>query len=250
MTDDTRLFGKVAVLIGGSGAIGRATADRLADRGAVVVLGYHRQAEAAQAFAKALPRGPHWAHPADVSDSASLARLAAEVERREGRADILVNLAGFTRAIPHGDLDALEDDLFDEILRTGVRGVFAAIRAFRPLLDASGAGLVVNVSSIAGMTGQGSNVAYCAAKAGVDVMGKSLARALAPNIRVMTVSPGVVDTAFVPGRGADFNEKAARTIPMGRIGTAGDVADAICACATDLRYSTGSILTVDGGRAL
>lgn len=247
---DVRLAGKVAVLIGGSGAIGRATADRLANRGARAVLTYHRQGAKTEAFAKTLPGGPHWAFPADVADSASLAALALEVAAREGRADILVNLAGFTRAIPHHDLDALDDGLFDEILTVGVRGVFASVRAFRPLLDASGDGLVVNISSIAGMTGQGSNVAYCAAKAGVDVMGKSLARALAPGIRVMTVSPGVIDTGFVPGRGADFNEKAAGTIPIGRIGTAGDVADAICACATDLRYATGNILTIDGGRAL
>jgi 3-oxoacyl-[acyl-carrier protein] reductase len=130
------------------------------------------------------------------------------------------------------------------------RGQFAAIRAFAPMLKASGAGLVVSISSIAAMTGTGSSVAYCAVKAGIDVMTKSLARALAPEIRVMAVSPGVVDTGFVPGRGADFNEKVSAATPLRRIATADDVAAAIVACATHLGYSTGTTIVVDGGRAL
>ena len=100
------------------------------------------------------------------------------------------------------------------------------------------------------LSGTGSNVAYAAAKAGVDVMGKALARALAPKIRVLTVSPGVVDSTFVPGRGADFNAKAASTTPLRRIGTPDDVAAAIEACATTLRFATGQVFVVDGGRSL
>ena len=130
------------------------------------------------------------------------------------------------------------------------RGQFAAVRVFRKTLEASGRGLVVNVSSIAGQNGVGSNIAYCAVKAGIDVMTKSLARALAPAIRVMAVSPGVVATDFVPGRGAEALAKIAPTIPLKRVGTADDGARAILACATHLDYSTGSIVLVDGGRAL
>jgi 3-oxoacyl-[acyl-carrier protein] reductase len=109
-----------------------------------------------------------------------------------GRADILVNTAGFTKPVKHGDLDALTDELIDEIMKVNWRAQFAAIRAFRTLLDESGDGLVVNVSSISASTGVGSNIAYCAAKAGLDVMAASLARALAPRIRVLNVAPGVV----------------------------------------------------------
>jgi 3-oxoacyl-[acyl-carrier protein] reductase len=127
---------------------------------------------------------------------------------------------------------------------------FAAIRAFAPMLKASGDGLIVSVSSIAGQTGVGSSIAYCAAKAGIDVMTKSLARALAPDIRVLAVAPGVVDTGFVPGRGADFNAKIAASTPLGRIGSAQDVAAAILACATSLQFSTGTTIVVDGGRSL
>ncbi|EHP42162.1 NAD-dependent epimerase/dehydratase [Cupriavidus basilensis OR16] len=134
---------------------------------------------------------------------------------------MLVNSAGFTRAIAHADLDALDDALIDEMFAVNWRGQFAAIRAMAPHLKATGEGLVVNVGSIAGRTGMGSNVAYCAVKAGLDMMAISLGRALAPEIRVLNVSPGVVDTDFVPGRDSAFNERAARTTPLKRIGQAG-----------------------------
>ena len=98
--------------------------------------------------------------------------------------------------------------------------------------------------------GAGSSLVYGAVKAGVDVMGKSLARVLAPEVRVMTVSPGVVDTQFVAGRGAEFNAKTAATTPLKRVASPEDVARAVMACATHLTYSTGSVITVDGGRAL
>jgi NAD(P)-dependent dehydrogenase (short-subunit alcohol dehydrogenase family) len=148
------------------------------------------------------------------------------------------------------DLEGLTDDLFDAVVQTNLRGVFATIRAFTPLLKANGDGLIVNVSSIAGITGSGSNLAYAAAKAGVDLLTKALGKALAPQIRVIAVSPGVVDSTFVPGRGAEFNEKAAATIPLKRIGQVDDTAAAIEACATTMRFATGSRFVVDGGRSL
>jgi NAD(P)-dependent dehydrogenase (short-subunit alcohol dehydrogenase family) len=163
---------------------------------------------------------------------------------------VLVNTAGITQAVPHANLDALTDELIDQIFAVNWRAQFAAIRAFRALLESSGDGLVINVSSISGTTGQGSNIAYCAAKAGLDVMAASLGRALAPRIRVLNVSPGAVDTTFVPGRGADFNDKVAATTPLRRIGTPDDVASAIEACATHLTFSTGVTIVVDGGRRL
>lgn len=246
----TSLAGRSALVVGGSGGIGAATAERLAALGARVTLTYQSRAEAARALLARLPGEGHRAVEASVEDSAALARLAARMGADGGVLHILVNAAGFTRAVKHADLDALDDAFIDRMFAVNWRGSFAAVRAFAPLLTASGDGLVVNVSSIAGQNGVGSNIAYCAVKAGIDVMTKSLARALAPSVRVMAVSPGVVDTDFVPGRDASFNEKVAPTIPLKRIATAGDVADAIVACATTLRYSTGSILTVDGGRAL
>ncbi|WP_029044979.1 SDR family NAD(P)-dependent oxidoreductase [Cupriavidus sp. amp6] len=243
------LSGKVAVILGGTGSIGFAAGETLARLGACIVLA-GRGADKAASAAAALPAGNHLAAVAEIADSASLRALADEVMCHYGRVDMLVNTAGFTRAIPHADLDALDDALIDELFTINWRGQFAAIRAFAPHLRANGDGLVVNVGSIAGRNGQGSNVAYCAAKAGLDVMAMSLGRALAPQIRVLNVSPGVVDSAFVPGRDSGFNERAARTTPLQRIGQAQDVADAIAACATSLRFATGTTIVVDGGRQL
>jgi 3-oxoacyl-[acyl-carrier protein] reductase len=253
MTYPVPLAGKVALVIGGAGGIGAASARMLAEGGARVAL-THRpdpgRADAAQTLAGSLAGEGHAALPADVADTATLHALRDAVAERFGRLDILVNTAGFTTPVPHADLEGLTDELIDRMFQVNWRGQFAAIRAFAPMLKASGAGLVVSISSIAAMTGTGSSVAYCAVKAGIDVMTKSLARALAPEIRVMAVSPGVVDTGFVPGRGADFNEKVSAATPLRRIATADDVAAAIVACATHLGYSTGTTIVVDGGRAL
>ncbi len=245
------LEGRVAVIAGGTGAIGLATARRLARLGARCVL-LHRSGtdEAAAAAAASLPGSGHFAVRADITDSATLAAAAARVAAACGPLHILVNSAGHTQAVPAADLEGLTDTLIDDILRANFRGVFATIRAFAPGLKASGDGLIVNISSIAGFTGTGSNLAYSAAKAGIDVVGDALARALAPAVRVLTVSPGVVDSTFVPGRGAEFNAKAAATMPLRRVGTADDVAAAVQACATTLRYATGTRIVIDGGRHL
>jgi NAD(P)-dependent dehydrogenase (short-subunit alcohol dehydrogenase family) len=246
------LEGRVAVIAGGTGAIGLATARRLAALGARCVLLFRSgSAEAATAQAAALPGTGHSAVRADITDGTSLRAAAEHVAAAHGGVvHILVNSAGHTKAVAAADLEGLTDELIDDILRSNFRGVFATIRAFAPLLKASGDGLIVNISSIAGFTGTGSNLAYAAAKAGIDVVGDALARALAPAVRVLSVSPGVVDSAFVPGRGADFNAKAAASMPLRRVGTADDVAAAVQACATTLRYATGTRIVVDGGRHL
>ena len=243
------LEGKIAVVIGGTGGIGAATSRRFADAGArVVVAG--RTVESALEAVATLPGSGHFAAAVSITDSSTLNRLARKVADRYGHADVLFNAAGFTKPIPHADLDALTDELIDDIMQVNWRAQFAAVRAFRALLDKSGAGLIVNVSSISGSNGIGSNIAYCAAKAGLDVMTMSLARVLAPRVRILNVSPGVVDTGFVPGRSADFNDKVASTTPLQRIGSAEDIAQAIEACATQLTFSTGTTIVVDGGRRL
>jgi NAD(P)-dependent dehydrogenase (short-subunit alcohol dehydrogenase family) len=247
------LSGRVALVIGGVGGIGAATVRMLAAAGASTIIAY-RPGEGAAAKAKSLieeigsTRGA--AFPADISNTATLVQLRDQIEARFQKLDVLVNAAGFTTPVPHADLDGLTDELIDRIFAVNWRGQFAAIRTFAPLLKRSGDGLVVSISSLASLTGIGSSVAYCAAKAGIDVMTKALARVLAPEIRVLAVSPGVVDTGFVPGRGAQFNDKISASTPLGRVAEPEDVAAAVVACATMLGYSTGHTIQVDGGRAL
>ena len=246
-----RLDGRGAVIAGGLGAIGRATALRLAALGAHVAILHRREDDEASRFLATLPGTGHFAVKASIIESASLAAAASQVKAKMDAVHILVNTAGFTKPVPVNDLDALDDQLIDAIFASNWRGVFATIRAFRKLLEATGDGLIVNVSSVAAFTGNGSNLAYSASKAGLDVMGKAFARSFAPKVRVMTVSPSAVDdSTFVPGRGAEFNDKAAAATPLKRIATPDDVAAAIEACATTLRFATGQVLVVDGGRTL
>ncbi len=246
------LNGRIVLVAGGSGGIGAATARLFAEAGARVILTHRPGKEAAGlAVAQALPGTGHLAFPLDVGDTASIAALHAAVTGTGvTRLDVLVNSAGFTQPVAHADLEALTDELIDRMFAVNWRGQFATIRTFAPLLAASGDGLIVSISSIAALNGNGSSIAYCAVKAGIDVMTKSLARALAPAVRVLAVSPGVVDTGFVPGRGEAFNARTAASTPLKRVATAEDVARAVLACATHLTFSTGQTIVVDGGRAL
>ena len=248
------LAGRVAVVTGGAGGLGQAICEALAGEGASVIVGYHSSAQAAHALAEGLPRrqdqARHAALQATVTDSASLAQLARRVESDWGRCDILVNCAGTTRFVPHADLDGLDDALIDQVLATNVRGPLAAVRAFRPLLERSGAGLVVNISSIAAVTAMGSNIAYCASKAAVNNMTMSLARALAPAIRVVSVSPGLSDTEFVKQMDQGWRDEQAARTPLKRLALPQEVAAAVVAVATHLTFTTGVVIPVDGGRPL
>ena len=242
--------GKVALITGAAGGIGSAISRRLAGAGASMVLLYRNNLAGARALLAGLPAGEHRLVRADVIDSESLAAAAEVVRAQYGRLDVLVNNAGITRAVPHADLDALDDALIDAIFATNWRGAFASARAFRGLLAAGGDGLIVNISSVAGVTGMGSNVAYCASKAALDSLTRSLARALAPAIRVLSVSPGFVDGEYARKMDpALIAEQVART-PLRRLALADDVGDAVLAAATLLKDTTGVMIPVDGGRPL
>ncbi len=242
--------GKVVVITGGSGGIGSQIVRHFARAGATVVLTYRNGKEAALRLVGDLPGAGHQARQLEVDDSAALKALASDVQRELSRCDVLVNCAGITRFVAHRDLDALDDELIDRIFRVNWRGAFAAVRAFHPLLERTGDGLVVNISSIAGVTAMGSNVAYCASKAALDSMTRSLARALAPSVRVVSVSPGLVDTEFVRGLDQNWRDEQARRTPLGRLATPQEVAAAVLTVATTLKYTNGCIIPVDGGRPL
>lgn len=244
------LSGKRAFVTGATGGLGSAIARGLAAGGARVALGYNSSSASAEALASQLPENGHLPVRAPVTDSTALAEAAQAIRAGLGGLDILVNCAGITRFVPHGDLDALEDGIIDQILAVNVRGPLACARALRPLLDESGQGVIVNISSIAARTGMGSNIVYCASKAAVDNMTLSLARALAPKIRVLSVAPGLVDTEFVRSLSQDWRDEQAARTPLGDLVQPGHVADAVAAAAGLLTWSTGTVIAVDGGRPL
>jgi 3-oxoacyl-[acyl-carrier protein] reductase len=243
----------VALVTGATGGLGEAITRALAAAGFRIGIGYHRSEAAAAALVRALSGSGHFAIAAPVTDSAALHGAAATVADRCGRCDVLINCAGTTRFVAHADLDGLDDELFDAIFAVNVRGAFAAVRAFRSLLERSelaGGGVIVNISSIASVIAMGSNVAYCASKAALDNLTRSLARALAPRIRVLAVAPGLVDTEFVKSLDQAWRDEQAARTPLKRLALPAEVASAVVAAVTQLTFTTGSILAVDGGRPL
>jgi len=244
------LNGKVALVTGGAGGIGSAISAGLAAAGATVVITYNSDAAKAETLLATLPGAGHALFQAPVNDSPRLTELSDFVAATYGRLDILINNAGVTTPVPHADLASLSDEWIDRIFTTNWRGAFAMIRVCQPLLTASGSGLVVNISSVAGQTGIGSNVAYCASKAALDSLTRSLGRALAPAVRVVSVSPGWVLGDYAQHIDPDYLAQQVAATPLGRLATPADVADTVVALATTLRFTTGAIIPVDGGRPL
>jgi 3-oxoacyl-[acyl-carrier protein] reductase len=184
---------------------------------------------------------------ADVSNDNQVRSMLDRVGQEFGRLDVLVNNAGWSTRIPHDKLEELTDEIWDRTLNTNLRGFFYCVRAALPLLRKQPGSSIVNVASVAGLTGMGSSIAYAASKGAVLTLTKSLARALAPAIRVNAVAPGFVRTRFANWPSSAFDE-GERTTPLERLATTDDVADAILylAGATAL---TGESIVVDGGTA-
>lgn len=245
---------KIALVTGGAGGIGSAICRRLAAAGATVAVTYNSNPDKARDLLAALPGEGHAIFHAPNTDSEKLTDLAEQLRARYGKLDILVNNAGITTPVPHDDLDALSDVWIDRIFQTNVRGSFATIRASKTLLQAAAQSgdpsLVVNISSVAGISGIGSNVAYCASKAALDSITRSLARALAPHIRVVSVSPGWVLGEYAQKFDPAYLQLQTDKTPLARLASPDDVANAVLALATSLTFCTGNIVPVDGGRLL
>ncbi|MEH2531768.1 3-oxoacyl-[acyl-carrier protein] reductase [Bradyrhizobium sp. AZCC 1588] len=241
---------KVVLVTGGNSGIGKATAARLAAMGSAVVVGYNSRRSLAEEVIDGLQGSRHVAMRIAIDDPTAISEATAAVDKQYGRLDALVNCGGATTPVPAADLEALTDDIFDRTVTLNLRGPFAMVRAFRPLLERGSGSAIVNISSIAARTGLGSSLAYLAAKAGVDALTIALAKVLAPRIRVFSVSPAGVDTDFVPGRSREQLQKTAERLPLAHVTTPDDVARAVVACIVNLTSSTGIVVPVDEGRHL
>jgi 3-oxoacyl-[acyl-carrier protein] reductase len=246
------LAGRVALVTGGAGGIGRGICEVLAAEQATVIVGYNSSKSEAAGLVESLPNSQagHMALPVPVTDSKALAELSSKLAEKFGRLDMLVNCHGTTRFVPADDLDALDDELIDQVLSTNVRGSFATVRALRELLTRSDDGLVVNISSIAPKLGIGSNMIYCASKGALDVLTHSLALALAPKIRVVSVSPGLVLTESAKKFDPSFLDGHVQRTPLKRLVTPVDIGRTVVGLATHLTAVTGVIVPVDAGRSL
>lgn len=245
---DRKLDGKVALVTGGATGIGRAAALALAEAGAAVVVNHRASRDAAESLAAVIAARGGRAFPmiADVSDDAQVKAMMERVEAECGGLDILVNNAGWSTRVPHEKTEELTDAIWDHTLATNLKGPFYCIRAAAPLLRKRPGAAVVNVASMAAVTGRGSSLAYAAAKSGLVTMTRSLARALAPEIRVNAVLPGLIRTGFA-GWGEEQCEAVEKTTPLRRLATVEDIGAAILFLAAEGLAMTGETIQMDGG---
>ena len=244
-TDDY-FAGQVVLITGSSSGIGAAAARQFAASGATVIINSVTSVDAGQALAAELPDATYV--QADVADEADAARLIEEVVATHGRLDVLVNNAGTTAVIPHGDLEAANPEVWRRIFDTNVIGTWQLTVAAVPHLRASGKGQVLNVSSLAGERPVGSSIPYACSKAALSHMTRLLANTLGPDIRVNAVAPGLVDTPWT----AEWDvvrEFVKAQAPLRRSATPEDVAEVIMGLARST-YMTGQIVLVDGGLSL
>jgi 3-oxoacyl-[acyl-carrier protein] reductase len=254
--------GLCAIITGSASGLGAATAAILAKGGARIVVNYSSSQKEAEETADlcrtagaevVLVQG-------DVSRDEDCKKIVAAAGSW-GRLDVLINNAGITKHVAHDNLDGLSAEDFQRLFGVNTIGPFQMVRAARSLLEAGAkasghASTVVNVSSVAGIAGIGSSIAYAASKGALNTMTLSLARALAPLIRVNTVCPGYIDTPwFTKGRGvegaAKVRDGVIAKVPLKRASTAEDVANLVCFLATQASSNmTGEVVRMDAGAHL
>ncbi|RIX50118.1 SDR family NAD(P)-dependent oxidoreductase [Paenibacillus nanensis] len=244
------LKNKVALVTGGGTGIGKATSLALSRLGAAVIVNYSRSLEDAEETVRQIREegGRAVALQADVSRDEEVRVMVEKAVQLFGTVDMLINNASVTRHIPMHDLETATEDVWDELFGVNVKGMFFCARAVAPLMRRNRQGAIVNLGSIAGQTGLGSSLPYAVSKAAVHGLTKSLARALAPDIRVNCVVPGAVETRWWAGKEEQMR-KLAPNLLLQRISTADDIAQMICAALAQ-EAMTGQIITVDSGQTL
>jgi 3-oxoacyl-[acyl-carrier protein] reductase len=248
LLDTQQLRENVAIVTGGSRGIGRAIVLALSGQGADCVFTYTSHQEAAEALATEVRVSGRRVLPIrlDVRDFEGAKAMIEQVKSEFGRLDILINNAGITR---DRSLMAMSRDDWADVIDTDLTGVFNTTRACIITFLKQKRGNVVNVSSVSGIRPMAGQVNYAAAKAGIIGFTRSLAKEVAPyNIRVNAIAPGFIDTDMTSQLGDKFREKALQQVPLGRFGTAGEVAQAVLFLVSDAsHYITGQVLQIDGG---
>ncbi|AET67620.1 dehydrogenase of unknown specificity, short-chain alcohol dehydrogenase like protein [Desulfosporosinus orientis DSM 765] len=238
---------KTALITGGGTGIGRAIALVLAKSGVNIALNYSRsEEEALKTCQEVKDLGVQSKiYKANVAVDAEVKAMVSQVTSDFGALDILVNNAGMTHFVDHSDLEGMKDEYWDEIFGVNVKGMFFCCRAAAEELKKN-RGCIINISSIAGLTGLGSSIAYAASKAAATSVTKSLARVLAPEVRVNAVAPGIVQTRWVEGKEAHISKLAEGT-PLGRVAEPKDIAEVVYSLIANAGFVTGQTIVVDGG---
>ena len=248
--------GKAAIVTGGGTGVGRATALKLASMGCSVLVNYSKSRDDAEATAEEIRKHgvTGLAVQADVAEDAQCRDMVAAAEKAFGRLDLLVNNAGTTVFVQHSDLEGIDIGDWQKILGVNLIGAFQCARAARDLLEASGNAHIVNTSSVAGVGGVGSSIPYCASKAALNNLTVTLARVLAPKIKVNAVAPGFITGKWLQeGMGDAYDavqEFAAARSTLQKVCTPEEIADAIVGIATGPDLLTGQVLVTDSGLLL
>ena len=222
----------VALVTGSNKGIGKAIADRFENEGIVVI----RNGISESTYSNYIM--------ADVGIKSDVKKIKRYINKNYNKLDILVNNAAFTKFIPHEDLNALTSEIIDKIFNVNVKGPIFCTQILKDFLSKSPSGLIINIASIAGITGKGSNIAYCASKSALINITKSLARSLAP-VRVNSISPGLIETDFVQFPDGYIPQTISNT-PLKRIGKPKDIAD-VAFSLVESKFITGENILVDGG---
>jgi 3-oxoacyl-[acyl-carrier protein] reductase len=245
------LQGKVALVTGGSRGIGRAVVLALARAGAAVVINYHREEEAAADVLREVEArgGRGLLYQADVTQAAACEKMIRAALDHFGRIDILINNAGIRR---DNLLALMKPEDWEAVMDTNLKGVFNCCKAvLRPLLKQKSGGKIINISSVAGITGNSGQANYAAAKAGVIAFTKSLAKEIGKRgITVNAVAPGLIETDMTTDLPRQLKEKVLPHIALQRFGKPEEVAEVVLFLAQGAHYITGSVIVVDGGLAL
>jgi ketoreductase RED2 len=239
---------RVALVTGSTSGIGAAVVRRLAAAGTQVVINSTKTVDAGAAMVAEL--GPDNAHyvQGDIAAPDDATRLVAETIDRFGRLDILVNNAGATVRIPHNDFETASPEVFRRLFEVNVIGTWQVTVAAMPHLKATGAGSIVNVSSLAGSRPTGSSIPYAVSKAALNHLTALLANVVGPDVRVNAVAPGLVDTPWT-AEWQDLHEAIKVMAPMGRSAVPEDIADVVMTL-IDATYVTGQVWVIDGGLGL
>jgi|ETNmetMinimDraft_1059919.scaffolds.fasta_scaffold103011_2 3-oxoacyl-[acyl-carrier protein] reductase len=248
---------KVAIVTGSATGVGAATAVLLAEKGCNVVINYSRSKEEAMATAQLVEQHnvECIVFKADVSNDDECKSMVEATIKKWGKIDYLVNNAGKTKFNPFENLDGLSGEDFLDIYSVNVVGPYQMIKAVVPYMKQQGGGAIVNDSSLAGINGVGSSIAYVTSKAALNIMTKSLAHVLGPEIRINAVAPGPIQTRWLKGGMGDeaysaLIEQAENELPLKQVATAEDVAETLVWFLEGAKLITGEVLIVDSGAHL
>jgi 3-oxoacyl-[acyl-carrier protein] reductase len=249
------LEGKVALVTGAAVGIGRGIAVAYGRERAKVVVNYSKSRLEAEQTADLVKQagGEPLLVQANVAQDGQVRSMISHILDRLGRIDILVNNAAITAFVDFSNLEGLTDDVWDRLYAVNVKGTFFCCRAVVPAMRKQGHGRIINIASVAGLSPQGSSIAYATSKAAVVHLSKCLARTLGPEIQVNVIAPGfIAETRWNVGRQnlEATIQKVTQENPLKRVGKPEDIADAALFLATRGDYMTGDVLVVDGGRQL